>query len=1047
MATGYIFNTKNNSMVPLANFLKQTKQIAMVKTTDITATATVGASLGTYTVSRAVATFYADSNNIWHMKFNVAVVGDSGLRSDVTINFVNAVFKNVSNFYQSASLVIDTPTIGNAYAEPGTGNIIISHAEATTSTYSISGDLELNADPTAYTLTANMEAAGNVVAYIPPASATTGGVVTTGDQIFLGQKSFKLTNDASLGSELITTTADRDFSSDSGHWTAPAGWTIGGGVMTHTAGANNATLAGYSAIIGATYRIVFTVNTTTTGLLYAKYGNGGTSAAGVGRTTGTLTAYEIVVVATTTDGLVFVPDATWAGTIDDVSVKMLTASSAGLSVISATAGTTGIEGRAINGDLYSIGLGTESLKVITSGLYNVGIGGFAARYITSGTSNIAIGTNALANNTTGNNNTALSRNCLRYNITGNYNTAVGYNTLSTNTIGSYNTAIGSFSLDAASEAIYNTAIGYNALTSATIGGVNTAIGYAAGNTLTTGANNTYLGAASGYSNSVGGSNICIGYFAGAYNTGNSKLYIDCVDRANTASDDAGAIITGTMDVTPASQILRFNAKVGIGTGTPSTKLDVEGSGNTPLIHINDTDTGKASLAFQNNGTQVAILGLTGLIKGTSASDLGIFAETGYGISLFTDGSSTEKVTILANGKVGIGTASPSYALDVRGTATGADVLRLTDIHGVSSGGWGPYLRFWGVTNDTGPVYTELGMLAITKHNSTQGDTKANISFNINDGSSVVERMKMQYDGKIGIGTSVVGSINSLLDVYANTASYNVVNIRNANISGVGLGIMAEQNNTAHPLYIADSASAQLFSVSGLGKVEQVSNAQVNLTLTDVHGISSGGWGPSIFMRGCINNTGPVLADFAAIQALKENGTPSDSKSYMNILVNNGSGLYNAIAITSLATTTIGDSSNSLIHRIARTYPAGTVRALEFKIGALVRGGVDFNGTTLSYVSDSDIRLKKDIQDYGSALNDILKVKPRKYVMRENDMPSEGFVAQELQEVFPQYVSDIGSDSYLAINYAGLVVPLVKAMQEQQAQIELLKQEIATLKGE
>ena len=106
--------------------------------------------------------------------------------------------------------------------------------------------------------------------------------------------------------------------------------------------------------------------------------------------------------------------------------------------------------------------------------------------------------------------------------------------------------------------------------------------------------------------------------------------------------------------------------VGIGTTVPSVKLDIEGSGAAGLVHINNTDAGKAGLVLQSNGSQVGVLTLTGLVKGTSALDLGLFAETGSKLSFFTNGSVTEKMIIDTSGQVGIGSASPTVALDVVG---------------------------------------------------------------------------------------------------------------------------------------------------------------------------------------------------------------------------------------------------------------------------------------------------------------------------------------------------------------------------------------------
>ena len=61
----------------------------------------------------------------------------------------------------------------------------------------------------------------------------------------------------------------------------------------------------------------------------------------------------------------------------------------------------------------------------------------------------------------------------------------------------------------------------------------------------------------------------------------------------------------------------------------------------------------------------------------------------------------------------------------------------------------------------------------------------------------------------------------------------------------------------------------------------------------------------------------------------------------------------------------------------------------------------------------------------------------------------GFIAQDMEKVFPQLVSTIAdkqlnngkSFEYKGINYIGLIPLLTKAIQEQQEEISELKQEV------
>ena len=116
----------------------------------------------------------------------------------------------------------------------------------------------------------------------------------------------------------------------------------------------------------------------------------------------------------------------------------------------------------------------------------------------------------------------------------------------------------------------------------------------------------------------------------------------------------------------------------------------------------------------------------------------------------------------------------------------------------------------------------------------------------------------------------------------------------------------------------------------------------------------------------------------------------------------------------------------------------------------------FDASDGSYSTYSDRRLKKNIQNIPSVLDKVLKLKPVKYQIISNNpngKESLGFVAQEVKEQFPDLVSIAEEESsgaspsqaLLAINYSGFGVLAIKAIQEQQTQIDALQKEMAVLK--
>ncbi|MGI9158906.1 MAG: tail fiber domain-containing protein, partial [Saprospiraceae bacterium] len=94
---------------------------------------------------------------------------------------------------------------------------------------------------------------------------------------------------------------------------------------------------------------------------------------------------------------------------------------------------------------------------------------------------------------------------------------------------------------------------------------------------------------------------------------------------------------------------------------------------------------------------------------------------------------------------------------------------------------------------------------------------------------------------------------------------------------------------------------------------------------------------------------------------------------------------------------------------------------------------------------SDRRLKHDIRALESTMEKIMRLDPVRYRLNylATGEPQIGFIAQEVHMLFPELVGEIQArtgEKYQSVNYAGFGVLAIKAIQEQQTEIESLKKE-------
>lgn len=298
-------------------------------------------------------------------------------------------------------------------------------------------------------------------------------------------------------------------------------------------------------------------------------------------------------------------------------------------------------------------------------------------------------------------------------------------------------------------------------------------------------------------------------------------------------DNTWAALPGSQWTTNGTSIGYTSGNVGIGTNSPATRLHVNGTTLTGissgtagdynarslLLTTRSLNDGVASLGFDANSTYRGAFDFTG-----SSGDLRWYTNGGANWN--------NTFTVAANGNVGIGTAAPSYRLDVESNAQWAARFKKTDAtHG-------------GIIVESAASYNPNIVLSVNgtikwymNNNVANGDS---LQFWESTGSN--PRLTLTQGGNVGIGTATplqrfqVGSStaagSTAPDAISLGASYSTVARANPKLrlfdnnagSLYGLGVSDSQLD-----FMVPAAARYVWSVSGAEKMRLDESG--NLTVT------------------------------------------------------------------------------------------------------------------------------------------------------------------------------------------------------------------------
>ncbi|MES1220678.1 MAG: tail fiber domain-containing protein, partial [Bacteroidota bacterium] len=295
-----------------------------------------------------------------------------------------------------------------------------------------------------------------------------------------------------------------------------------------------------------------------------------------------------------------------------------------------------------------------------------------------------------------------------------------------------------------------------------------------------------------------------------------------------------------------------------------------------------------------------------------------------------------------------------------------------------------------------------------------GTASKNLNFFTNTGGTNTERMRIYSLGSVGIGTSTFDATNpERLLVDAGSTATDFQNV-----------IVAKGNTNSYVQFNIQNTNA-----SGQASTDIVASAD-NATETNNYvdlGINSSSYnnGSSSLLNGANNSYLYSKGEDFVI------GNASTSKSI--IFFTGGDAPANE---------KFRLNSNGVVMK-SDLYPSADNTYLLGKTGARWSAVWSANGT----IQTSDMRLKTNIHSLNYGLREVMNMRPVSYNWKDkpNSNHKIGLIAQEVRSLVPEVVIGDESKENLGMNYAELVPVLVKAIQEQQKQIETMAKEIEKLK--
>ena len=463
-----------------------------------------------------------------------------------------------------------------------------------------------------------------------------------------------------------------------------------------------------------------------------------------------------------------------------------------------------------------------------------------------------------------------------------------------------------------------------------------------------------------------------------------------------------------------------NNRLGIGTNTPSGKLDIHGTGINAIL--NGTGTNNSFLVFQNAGVSKWYAG--NLFSGAVANDFVIYDAVNAAYRLYVH--NTGVVNIPTSLIIGSSTPTSIYALDVAGTGRFTANITGTTATFSSSVTADAFLRA-----SSGPQSNPTSGSSVVIDYQSTSDLQGRIRSRDWDGATwknltlEANNIILSPTGNVGIGTTspvstnlvgsqtIVKSYNSDTPT-STTAQTYYTNQSNLYLFGrnAGLSIISNSTSEEGTIFFGNASTVAYASIatgSGTSSVGgdmyfKVGSNTQRLRISATTGNIGIGATPNANYRTFIQAPTTSGSSFGLyIQA----GTTSGDTAFA---------INNATDTASLFS--IKGNGVVVINNLAGTGSRAVIAATDGTLSAPV----------------SDLSVKQNIVPIGYGLNEILKMNPIWYdfideYKNNGEGRQNGNIAQEMKEIIPEAVFTTPSTGKMGIEYSQLHAVYIKAIQE------------------